>query len=43
MDIGDKTIKVFCCYARNDQPFLLKLKKHLSVLEREKRIRPGAT
>lgn len=38
MDIGNKTIKVFCCYARNDQPFLLELKKHLSALEREKRI-----
>lgn len=38
MDIGDKPIEVFCCYARNDQLFLDELKKHLSTLEREKLI-----
>lgn len=38
MDKGDKTIEVFCCYARNDLPLLIELKKHLSSLEREKLI-----
>lgn len=34
MDIEDKTIEVFCCYARKDQSSLLKLKSHLTPLER---------
>jgi len=37
MDIADekKGVEIFCCYAREDQPLLLKLKTHLALLERE--------
>jgi hypothetical protein len=38
MDIVNKPINIFCCYARNDQLSLLEFKKHLSALEREKLI-----
>lgn len=31
----DKPLEVFCCYARQDQPYLLRLKKHLMALQRE--------
>lgn len=31
----EKPLRVFCCYAREDQPLLLMLKKHLRPLERE--------
>jgi hypothetical protein len=30
-----KPLQVFCCYAREDQPFLLTLKKHLRPLQRQ--------
>lgn len=30
----EKPFQVFCCYAREDQPYLLLLKKHLKPLER---------
>ncbi len=30
-----KNMEIFCCYAREDQPLLLKLKKHLTPLQRE--------
>jgi Clp amino terminal domain, pathogenicity island component/TIR domain len=30
-----KKIEIFCCYAREDQELLLKLKKHLKPLERQ--------
>jgi hypothetical protein len=38
MDIDDKTIEIFCCYARKDQALLVELKNHLSELKREKHI-----
>lgn len=28
-------LQIFCCYARDDQPFLMTLKKHLMPLQRE--------
>jgi chaperonin GroEL len=31
----EKSLQVFCCYAREDQPFLMTLKKHLLPLQRE--------
>ncbi len=31
----DKPIQVFCCYAHEDQPYLLQLKKQLKPLERD--------
>jgi WD40 repeat protein len=31
----DKKPKIFCCYAHEDHPLLLKLRKHLAALERE--------
>jgi tetratricopeptide (TPR) repeat protein len=31
----EKPIQVFCCYAHEDQPFLLQLKKQLKPLERD--------
>jgi WD40 repeat protein len=31
----DEKLEIFCCYAREDQPLLIKLKKHLAFLERE--------
>ena len=34
----DKPIQVFCCYAREDQSFLLQLKNQLSLLERNRLI-----
>ncbi len=33
-----KRIKIFCCYAREDQPLLLELKNHLAPLQREGKI-----
>src|SRR6266849_11032097 len=30
-----ESLEIFCCYARKDQPLLLKLKAHLASLERE--------
>ena len=30
--------QLFCCYAREDQVYLLELKKHLAPLQREGRI-----
>lgn len=38
MDLTEKSVKVFCCYAREDQVYLHELRKHLSPLEREGRI-----
>lgn len=38
MDVRKKNIEVVFCYARKDQEFLLELKEHLSLLQREKRI-----
>lgn len=35
MDIRKKSLEVFCCYARKDQPLLKELKNHLIPLERE--------
>ncbi len=31
-------LKVFCCYAREDQEMLAHLKKHLALLQRQDRI-----
>jgi WD40 repeat protein len=31
----EKPLQVFCCYAREDQPFLLTLRKHLRSIQRE--------
>src|SRR5450631_103615 len=31
----EKPLQVFCCYAREDQQYLLTLKKHLSPIQRE--------
>ena len=31
----NENIEIFCCYAREDQSFLLKLRTHLALLERE--------
>ncbi len=31
----EKPLQVFCCYARSDQKYLYKLKKHLMALQRE--------
>lgn len=38
MDTGDQTIEIFCSYAQADLPFLLELKRHLAVLEREQQV-----
>ncbi len=37
MDIKEeeKSLEIFCCYARLDQSLLLKLRIHLASLERE--------
>src|SRR5450759_4588000 len=34
----EQPLQIFCCYAREDQLFLLTLKKHLMPLQREGRI-----
>ncbi|MBA2393034.1 MAG: TIR domain-containing protein [Ktedonobacteraceae bacterium] len=31
----NENLEIFCCYAREDQPHLLKLRTHLKLLERE--------
>src|SRR5262249_27504005 len=35
----NENIEIFCCYAREDQPLLLKLRTHLAFLEREGSLR----
>jgi len=30
----ERPLQIFCCYAREDQPFLLMLKRHLSTIQR---------
>lgn len=35
MSIKQKSVEVFCCYARKDAPFLPELKAHLTPLQRE--------
>ncbi|HEY1353109.1 MAG TPA: toll/interleukin-1 receptor domain-containing protein [Ktedonobacteraceae bacterium] len=37
-EAGQKSIEVFCCYAHEDRPLLLKFKEHLALLQQQKLI-----